>query len=97
MAAGCSSSPTGPDSTGQSDYPERTSPENAIAKFEIACEAMDAGECLDCLSEDFRFYVNPADTQGDDALPEFWDRTVEAQSPDGCSASRAGSTASGSG
>ena len=77
MTAGCSRSSTGPEPGDQTGYPERTTPANVIAKFEMAYEAMDADEFLDCLSQDFRFYVNPLDTQGDDALPEFWDRAVE--------------------
>lgn len=77
LAAGCSSSPTGPDGNGAPDYPERTSPENAIAKLVMAYEAMNADEYLDCLAEDFVFFVNPYDTLGFQPLPPFWDRTVE--------------------
>jgi len=77
ISAGCCDSPTGPDGDGAPDYPERTSPENAIAKLEMAYEAMDADEYLDCLSEDFIFYVNPPDTLDFPPLPPFWDRAVE--------------------
>jgi len=76
VAVGCSST-TGPDPADVPGYPERTSPENVIAKFEAAYEAMDAEEYLDCLSEDFVFFVNPGDTQGWQPLPESWDRAVE--------------------
>jgi hypothetical protein len=76
-AAGCSSSPTGPESAGDPQYPKRTSPENVLAKFVMAYEAMEAGEYFDCLSEDFVFFVNPHDTLGYQPLPPFWDRSVE--------------------
>jgi hypothetical protein len=75
-AAGCTST-TGPEPSGEPDYPRRTSPENVIAKFEMAYEAMDAEEYFDCLSEDFVFFVNPSDTLGFQPLPASWGRAVE--------------------
>jgi hypothetical protein len=76
-AAGCSSSPTGPDGGGSPQYPRRTSPENTLAKLVMAYEAMDADGYLDCLSEDFVFFVNPYDTLDYQPLPPFWYRAVE--------------------
>jgi hypothetical protein len=76
-AGGCTSSPTSPDGDGPPEYPKRTSPENTLAKLVVAYEARDAEEYMDCLSEDFIFFVNPHDTLEYESLPPFWDRALE--------------------
>jgi hypothetical protein len=76
-ASGCASSPTGPADGGSPQYPKRTSPENTIAKLAMGYQQMDADEYLDCLSEDFVFFVNPYDTLGFPPLPPLWGRAVE--------------------
>jgi hypothetical protein len=58
-------------------YPIRTSPENALLKLELAYERMDAEAYLDCLAEDFLFYLNPDDLTGDPELPECWGKEIE--------------------
>jgi uncharacterized protein YceK len=78
VLSGCSSS-TGPDEgTPSSQYPERTSPDNLIAKFTQAYVNMDLEACLDCLATDFTFRPGEDDIMNPDhPLPLFWDRAVE--------------------
>jgi hypothetical protein len=53
-------------------YPLRDSPENALEKLRQAYELMDAEAYLDCLAEDFIFYVNPDDWTNNPQLPPEW-------------------------
>jgi len=59
-------------------YPLRTSPENVLLKLEQAYEAKDASAYLDCLAEDFLFYLHPDVWQdpGND-LPQYWGKAEE--------------------
>jgi hypothetical protein len=61
----------------ESLYPTRSSPENVITKLRLAYERMDAEAYLDCLAEDFTFYLNPEDVANDPSLPEYWDKAEE--------------------
>jgi hypothetical protein len=65
----CSSEPIEPD-----DYLEPTSPENVLANLRTAYILRSVDEFLDCLSEDFRFYVTEEDVQdpGHDMPPWFY-------------------------
>lgn len=58
-------------------YPVRSSPENVLVKLELAYERMDAEAYLDCLAEDFLFYLNPEDVSDWPELPEYWDKAEE--------------------
>jgi hypothetical protein len=57
------------------DYRLRTSPENVIHNMQLAYIYMDAGQYLDCLSEDFIFYPSEEDVGGD--VPELWYKDTE--------------------
>ncbi|MBD3367218.1 MAG: hypothetical protein GF405_03450 [Candidatus Eisenbacteria bacterium] len=59
-------------------YPERTSPENVLAKLEQAYEAMDAAAYLDCLAPGFVFHLASSDWQSDPGLPEYWGFSEES-------------------
>jgi len=58
-------------------YPVRSSPVNTILKLRLAYERMDAEAYLDCLAEDFLFYLNPDDLTEHPELPEYWDKAEE--------------------
>jgi hypothetical protein len=77
MAAGCSDSSTGPDEA--QDYPSRGTPEGVIDKLALAYERQDADAYIDCLSDNFIFFLNEDDCIGNPALPEDWDRATEEQ------------------
>jgi hypothetical protein len=70
-AGGCSDSATGPDRPGAGGA-DQTTPDGLIRKLEMAYEDMHAGAYLDCLAEDFAFFLHPDDLTGDIALPEYW-------------------------
>ncbi len=59
------------------DYHDRLSPEDVVHNLQTAYEWMDAGEYLDCLSEDFVFYPNEEDSTNDPNIPEFWYKDEE--------------------
>jgi hypothetical protein len=79
--AGCSSSSTGPnpEPTDQLVYKPRTCPESVLHNVHKAYENMDAEAYLDCLAEDYVFYLNPDDVDEDPEhpLPEWWDKIEE--------------------
>jgi hypothetical protein len=58
-------------------YKLRTTPENVIHNLNTSYEEMDADEYLDCLAEDFIFFLNPEDITADPTLPEYWDKNEE--------------------
>lgn len=60
-------------------YPVRSTPENVLRKLKLAYERMDAEAYLDCLAENFIFFLNPDDVEGDPEhpLPESWDKAEE--------------------
>jgi hypothetical protein len=60
-------------------YPVRADPEKLLRKLELACVRMDCEAFLDCLAEDFCFFVNPEDQYTWPDMPESWDRAVEEQ------------------
>ena len=77
LVVGCSSSSTGPgDGNG---YPDRESPQAALAKLALAYEAEDVEAYLDCLSEGFVFFLNEDECIGNPGLPMSWDRDTEEQ------------------
>jgi len=59
-------------------YPLRTSPVNVINKLVLAYVRMDAEAYLDCLAEDFIFFLNPDDLTDYPELPAYWDKVEEA-------------------
>jgi len=60
------------------DYHERLTPEDVIHNLKTAYEWKNAGEYLDCLSEDFIFFTNETDQQDPtDPLPEEWFKSDE--------------------
>jgi len=79
--AGCSNTSSGPEAADQEDtptYTARTSPAGVLARFREAYVAMDAEAYVDCLSDDFEFFLRPEDVGNpDNPLPEFWDRSEE--------------------
>ncbi|MBD3367258.1 MAG: hypothetical protein GF405_03650 [Candidatus Eisenbacteria bacterium] len=77
LAAGCSSSSTGPGE--DDDYPSRGTPEGVLAKLVMAYEAEDADAFVDCLSESFVFFLNEDECIGNPDLPNSWDRATEEQ------------------
>jgi hypothetical protein len=77
LSAGCSTSSTGPEPTDQTEYHPRTSPQNVIGNVGRAYGNMDAEAYLDCLAEDFIFFLNPGDLTEFPALPEYWDKAEE--------------------
>ena len=62
------------------DYHERLTPEDVIHNLKTAYEWKNAGEYLDCLSEDFIFFTNESDQQhANDPLPEEWYKSDEEE------------------
>jgi ketosteroid isomerase-like protein len=73
--AGCSRrSSTGPDGPG---YPGQTTPDSVIEKLEMAYENMDTDAYMECLAEDFVFFLDPEEVAADSTLPEYWGRAEE--------------------
>ena len=58
-------------------YPLRDTPANAIEKLRQAYENMDAAAYLDCLAEDFIFFLHPDDVASSPWLPDYWDKSIE--------------------
>jgi hypothetical protein len=80
LTAGCATTSTGPDPPGPEDLPEykeRTSPMNVIWNVAKAYQNMDAEAYLDCLAEEFIFFLSPDDLTDFPELPEFWDKAEE--------------------
>jgi ketosteroid isomerase-like protein len=71
---GCADRSVGPDGP---TYPDQSTPDHVMEKLVQAYEAMDAGAYLECLAEDFVFFLNPEDVASDPGLPEYWDRAEE--------------------
>lgn len=59
-------------------YPLRDSPANALEKLRQSYELMDPVAYLDCLAEDFIFYVNPEDQANNPNMPPEWYKVDEA-------------------
>ncbi|MBD3348265.1 MAG: hypothetical protein GF400_03585 [Candidatus Eisenbacteria bacterium] len=77
---GCFGSSTGPDDDPEEEgyeYTPRTSPANVIAKLVEAYGRTDAEAYLDCLAEDFVFFLNPDDVTPGGGLPEQWGKDEE--------------------
>jgi len=71
LISGCSNT-AGPEED-ENAYTSRTSPANVVAKLVETYEAMDADAFVDCLSDSFEFWLNPADLQDPgNPLPQFW-------------------------
>ena len=61
-----------------SETSRRTSPAEVIDQLEAAYNAMDVGDYLDCLSENFVFYPCEMDVQNPDLdIPSEWYRSME--------------------
>ena len=60
-------------------YKLRTSPQNVIYNLNTSYVYMNADEYLDCLAEDFIFFLNPDDLTEFPELPEYWDKNEEEQ------------------
>jgi len=59
-------------------FKERTSPANVLYNLTEAYKNQKAEEYLDCLSEDFIFFLNPKDVEEDpDLEPGYWDKAEE--------------------
>ena len=61
------------------EYKLRTRPENVIHNLNTSYVRMDADEYLDCLAEQFIFFLNPDDLTEFPELPEYWDKIEEEQ------------------
>ncbi len=60
------------------EYPERTTPENCLARLAAAYENMNLYAYLDCLAEDFVFHTAEADQNDPNSpLPPDWDKEEE--------------------
>jgi hypothetical protein len=55
----------------------RDSQQHVLDNLVTAYENKKAEEYLDCLSEDFIFYLNPEDVKNDPTLPYYWDKPEE--------------------
>ena len=76
LFCGCSSPTDGGDD--EDIAPARTSPAGTIARLVWAYDHMDAETYLDCLSEDFIFFLNPEDVEEDPGLePGYWNKAEE--------------------
>jgi hypothetical protein len=81
--AGCWN-PFAPDTGGNGPPPQpveyklRTSPQNVIHNLATSYTRMDASRYLDCLAEDYIFFLNPDDIDDPEhPLPEYWDKAEE--------------------
>jgi hypothetical protein len=63
----------------EAQYRLRTSPQNVIHNLNTSYVYMNATEYLDCLAEDFLFFLNPDDLTADPTLPPYWEKHVEEQ------------------
>jgi hypothetical protein len=58
-------------------YPLRDTPDDVLEKLRLSYIYMDADAYLDCLAEDFIFYLNPDDLTPESGLPEYWGKGAE--------------------
>jgi ketosteroid isomerase-like protein len=78
LVVGCSSDTcTCPEDVGDTGYPDQSTPDNAIQKLEMAYESMDADAYMECLAEDFLYFLNPDDLDDNPYLPPYWDKAEE--------------------
>ena len=62
------------------EYPERTTPDNCLARLVAAYENMNLYAYLDCLAEDFVFHTAEADQNDpNNPLPPDWDKETERE------------------
>jgi hypothetical protein len=71
---GCTTRTTGPEAP---EYPDQSTPDNVIEKLEMAYEATDVEAYVECLAEEFVFFLNAEDVSGDSTLPEYWHKAEE--------------------
>jgi ketosteroid isomerase-like protein len=71
---GCADRSVGPEGH---PYPDQSTPDRVLEKLEMAYEAMDADAYLDCLAEDFLFFVNPDEAASNPDIPEYWEKADE--------------------
>jgi len=77
--------PFAPDEGGNGPPPQdaqykiRKTPQNVIHNLRTSYVYMDADRYLDCLAEDFLFFLNPTDLTEFPELPEYWDKAEEAR------------------
>jgi len=76
LLSGCSST-TSPQEADTEDYPARTDPAAVITKFRMAHERRDVEAYVDCLADDFVFYLSVAECQADPTLPVYWGKQGE--------------------
>ena len=62
---------------GDAEYKIRTSPSNVLHNLMTAYENKNAEEYLDCLAEDFIFFLNEDDWTNDPTLPQYWGKAEE--------------------
>jgi hypothetical protein len=80
LVGGCSTPSSAPDIPADPEFRDRTSPENVLYNLELAYEAMDPEEYLDCLSEDFEFYPCQDDVNDPDLnIPPVWWKVHEQE------------------
>jgi hypothetical protein len=58
-------------------YKVRKNPGNVIYNLQTSYVYMNANEYLNCLAEDFIFFLNPDDLTEFPELPEYWDKAEE--------------------
>jgi hypothetical protein len=75
---GCSNPSDGGDDGGDGDVaPLRTSPASALERLAWAYNHMDAEIYLDCLSEDFAFFLDPEEVEEHPELPAYLNKPDE--------------------
>lgn len=59
------------------EYKVRKTPQNVIHNLQTSYVDMNADEYLDCLAEQFIFFLNPEDLTQDPELPVYWEKAEE--------------------
>ncbi|MBD3348322.1 MAG: hypothetical protein GF400_03880 [Candidatus Eisenbacteria bacterium] len=60
------------------EYRLRTTPSNVVHNLQSAYKDKNLEEYLDCLAEDFEFFLNPDDVTPGSGLPESWGKSEES-------------------
>jgi hypothetical protein len=77
LVSGCSDTCTCPEDVDAFAYPDQSTPDNVLEKLEMAYENMDADAYVECLAEEFIFFLNPDDVGANPSLPPYWDKAEE--------------------
>ena len=78
--SGCGTSSVAPEAVSDDETPHyavRSSPDSVIANLATAYEHEDLEQYLNCLAEDFTFYLNPLLVEESEGLPFYWGKAYE--------------------